>query len=288
MEDVPTGDVRAPRGSGAFQFIISAKERTPMPVALVPDSQGARASRVGQSLKRSFDLMGALLGLVLLLPIFLVVSIAIKVDSPGPVFFRQVRIGYRGRPFQIWKFRSMVVDAEEQKSKLLHLNIHRSDPRMFKAVGDPRVTRIGKLLRKYSFDELPQLINVLKGEMSLVGPRPLVPEEACHLTGRAIRQLDVRPGITGPWQVAGASLLPFSEMVRLNLEYVENWSLRRDLKLLAQSIPILVGYRPWGVQSAEVADLGGAQLNPYRCAWRALLGGHDGNGRGSHSSPGEM
>jgi exopolysaccharide biosynthesis polyprenyl glycosylphosphotransferase len=195
-------------------------------------------------LKRVLDFALSVIALLVLLPVFLAAAVAIKLDSRGPVLFRQVRIGRGGRPFMILKFRTMVADAAEQRGSVAHLNRHAAvDPRMFKAVNDPRVTRVGRLLRRFSLDELPQLFNVIRGEMTLVGPRPLVPEEDEFVTGLARVRSAVLPGITGLWQVNGASGLTFAEMVELDYDYVSALSLRRDLQLIVRTLPALVGRR---------------------------------------------
>jgi lipopolysaccharide/colanic/teichoic acid biosynthesis glycosyltransferase len=183
------------------------------------------------------------LALLALAPFVGMVALLIKLDSRGPVFFRQVRMGAGERAFRMWKFRTMVMDAEARKAELAHLNAHAKaggDPRMFKIPSDPRVTRIGSFLRRYSLDELPQLINVLTGEMSLIGPRPLILEEDEHIRewGRK-RLLLLKPGITGLWQVLGRSAIPFEEMVKLDYLYVTTWSLTGDFKLLLQTIPAI-------------------------------------------------
>ena len=196
--------------------------------------------------KRAIDIAGAFSGLLLLSPLLLVVAIAIKLDSPGPVFFRQPRVGERGRVFRIWKFRSMTVDADEHKHEVAHLNKHLApggDPRMFKISHDPRATRVGAWLRRSSVDELPQLINVLVGEMSLVGPRPLILEEHAFVDEWAKRRLDLRPGMTGLWQVLGSDAIGFDEMVRLDYRYVTRWSLWRDIVLLVQTVPAVLRRR---------------------------------------------
>jgi exopolysaccharide biosynthesis polyprenyl glycosylphosphotransferase len=199
-----------------------------------------RLSGSSRFLKRSFDLVGATFGLVLLSPVFLVTAIAIKVDSRGPVFFRQVRMGEDEQTFRIFKFRTMVVDADSRKDQVAHLNMHRNDdPRMFKVPSDPRVTRVGAFLRRTRLDELPQLINVLRGEMSLVGPRPLILDEDRYVERWARRRLSLRPGITGLWQVLGASDIPFEEMTKLDYLYVTNWSLGEDVRLILRTIPSL-------------------------------------------------
>jgi exopolysaccharide biosynthesis polyprenyl glycosylphosphotransferase len=201
-----------------------------------------RLSRSSRLLKRSTDLALTIPTLVVLTPVFALLALMIKVDSPGPVFFRQVRVGAAGRTFRIFKFRSMHADAEERKREFAHLNRHLApggDPRMFKIVGDPRVTRVGKVLRRFALDELPQLLNVLVGEMSLVGPRPLILDEDQHVERWARQRLNLKPGVTGPWQVLGRSEIPFAEMVRLDYLYVTRWSLIGDLRLMALTIPAL-------------------------------------------------
>jgi exopolysaccharide biosynthesis polyprenyl glycosylphosphotransferase len=197
----------------------------------------ARSSRV---LKRAFDLFAATLGLLVLAPLFVGVAIAVRAESRGPVFFRQVRRGANGSTFRIYKFRTMVAEAEDQKADVVHLNMHRNrDPRMTKIPDDPRVTRVGRLLRRFSIDELPQLINVVKGEMSLVGPRPLILEEDKYVQAWARKRLDLKPGITGLWQVLGRSDIPFDEMTKLDYVYVTNWSLRGDIRLIFLTVPSL-------------------------------------------------
>jgi exopolysaccharide biosynthesis polyprenyl glycosylphosphotransferase len=209
----------------------------------IPPLHLSRSSRL---LKRTMDVILASAGLVLLAPLFGLVAAWIKVDSSGPVLFRQLRIGSEGRLFQILKFRTMAVDAEERKAALRHLNKHAqpgSDSKMFKIPDDPRVTHAGRFLRRYSLDELPQLVNVLRGEMSLVGPRPLILDEGCHVDEWARRRLDLRPGMTGLWQVLGRSDIPFDEMVKLDYQYVTTWSLWHDFRLLFRTIPLIVQAR---------------------------------------------
>ena len=205
-----------------------------------------RLSSSSQLLKRTLDLVVAVLGLVVLAPLFLVIAVLIKRDSPGPVFFGQVRMGAGDKPFRMYKFRTMVADADGRRGELAHINVHAvngGDTRMFKAKDDPRVTRVGRLLRRYSLDELPQLINVVKGDMSLVGPRPLPLEEDRHVGDWGRKRLDLRPGITGLWQVLGRSDISFEEMVKLDYLYVTTWSLGSDLRLLAQTLPIVFRMR---------------------------------------------
>jgi len=212
-----------------------------MPLVGLPRPRLSGSSRF---LKRSFDLTSSALGLLLLAPIFIVVAILIKLDSRGPVFFRQVRMGAGNRPFRVYKFRTMVRDAEDLKPEIAHLNMHNGgDSRMFKAPEDPRITRVGRSLRRWRIDELPQLLNVLSGRMSLVGPRPLILEEDQHVESWARRRLDLKPGITGLWQVLGASDIPFEEMTKLDYLYVTNWSLREDLRLMLLTLPALTRAR---------------------------------------------
>jgi exopolysaccharide biosynthesis polyprenyl glycosylphosphotransferase len=193
-------------------------------------------------LKRVTDAVLSAVALVVLAPLFAIISLAVKLDSPGPVFFRQVRMGRRDRPFSICKFRTMIADADRLKSSVERLNMHAQvggDPRMFKIPDDPRCTRVGTILRRLSLDELPQLVNVLKGEMSLVGPRPLILEEDRYVAGWARRRLDLKPGITGPWQALGASSIPFADMVVLDYQYVTHWSMLNDLKWIWRTVPSL-------------------------------------------------
>jgi len=201
-----------------------------------------RLSRSSQLLKRLMDLVTSVTLLGLLSPVLILIGAAIVVDSQGPALFRQTRVGARGNTFRILKFRSMVADADAKKGEVAHLNRHLGaggDPRMFKVPDDPRVTRVGRLLRRFSLDELPQLINVVKGEMSLVGPRPLILDEDRFVDDWARRRLVLKPGITGLWQVLGRADIPFAEMVRLDYLYVTTWSLWGDFRLLVRTIPVL-------------------------------------------------
>jgi exopolysaccharide biosynthesis polyprenyl glycosylphosphotransferase len=195
-------------------------------------------------LKRAFDISGAVLGLTLLAPVFLVAAIAIKVDSRGPIFFTQLRRGEFDKTFRIFKFRTMCTDAEARKPDFAHLNMHEGDdPRMFKIPSDPRTTHIGAFLRRWGIDELPQLINVLRGEMSLVGPRPLILEEDRYVEDWARKRLELKPGITGLWQVLGRSDIPFEDMTKLDYLYVTSWSLKEDIRLVVLTIPSLLRQR---------------------------------------------
>jgi len=207
----------------------------------------ARLSRTAMTLKRTLDTVCSLAGLTMLSPLLLAASVAIRVESRGPVLFRQTRMGRNGHSFRILKFRTMVVDADERKHEVAHLNKHlQGDARMFKVPDDPRVTRVGRLLRRTSLDELPQLWNVLVGEMSLVGPRPLILDEHAHVDGWGLKRLELKPGITGLWQVLGRDDIPFNEMVELDYRYVTGWSLWNDLKLMLRTLPVLVRRRQVG------------------------------------------
>ena len=188
--------------------------------------------------KRAVDLAGALAGLTLLTPVILVIALLIRLEGRGPILFRQLRRGYRGKLFRVIKFRTMNVDAEQHLDALEESN-ESAGGVLFKLRRDPRVTRLGQFLRYYSLDELPQLINILWGEMSLVGPRPLQLRDSDRLSvldpkGYA-RRLEVMPGLTGPWQVGGRSEVDYQRMVELDVDYVENWSIGRDLRIIAKT-----------------------------------------------------
>jgi lipopolysaccharide/colanic/teichoic acid biosynthesis glycosyltransferase len=188
--------------------------------------------------KRSIDLVGASIGLVLLLPLFGLIALILRCTSPGPVFFTQLRSGRGGKPFLMYKFRTMVCDAEAQKVGLMALN--EQDGPAFKIKHDPRVTAVGRVLRKTSLDELPQLWNVLRGDMSLVGPRPLPCAESEACEGWLRRRLDVTPGLTCLWQVRGRCSVSFADWVRMDLQYIRSRSLWQDLKLLLLTVPVVV------------------------------------------------
>lgn len=189
--------------------------------------------------KRAFDLVGASALLCLLAPFLLMIGIVVRIDSPGPVLFRQLRVGAQGQPFLMYKYRSMVADAEDQLEQLRSLS--EGNGVLFKLKVDPRVTRVGRFLRRFSLDELPQLLNVLNGTMSLVGPRPPLPDEVEQYQRHVHRRLMVRPGLTGLWQVSGRSLLSWDDSVRLDLYYVENWSLLGDMAILLRTVKAVIG-----------------------------------------------
>jgi exopolysaccharide biosynthesis polyprenyl glycosylphosphotransferase len=190
--------------------------------------------------KRTMDIIGAIVGLILTSIIFLVVAIAIKIEDPkGTVFFSQTRVGKNGKEFKMYKFRSMVSDAEERLNDLLKYN--EVTGAMFKMKNDPRVTKVGKFIRKTSIDELPQLWNVLKGDMSLVGPRPPLPREVEQYTEYDKQRLLVTPGCTGLWQISGRSNVGFKDMVELDLQYIRNRSILLDLKIIFKTVLVLFG-----------------------------------------------
>lgn len=191
--------------------------------------------------KRGLDMVLALLALILLSPISLAAACAIKLTSAGPVLYLQERVGRDGQPFRMFKFRSMYRDAERQRSAYLDLN-ECAGP-LFKISHDPRVTPVGRVLRTWSIDELPQLLNVIHGEMSLVGPRPPLPEECAHYGPREWQRLLVKPGITCVWQVSGRSDVEFAEQVRMDLDYIADWGLLLDITLLVRTVPAVLGRR---------------------------------------------
>jgi exopolysaccharide biosynthesis polyprenyl glycosylphosphotransferase len=197
--------------------------------------------------KRVTDVVLSSIGLLILAPAFAVIAARIKLDSRGPVLFRQTRMGEGGQTFQLLKFRTMVADAEQLKAKLAASNQHQAasdtEGRLFKVADDPRVTRFGRFLRRYSLDEFPQLINVLRGEMSLVGPRPLILDEDRYVVDWRRMRLHVRPGMTGAWQVFGRDAISFEEMVELDYRYVSDWSMVDDLSLLVRTLPAITRQR---------------------------------------------
>ncbi|WP_373207945.1 sugar transferase [Clostridium paraputrificum] len=189
--------------------------------------------------KRVIDIVCSLAGLLLLSPVLIIVSILIKLESYGPIIFSQDRIGYKGQKFKMYKFRSMVVNAEELKKKLAERN-EMSGP-MFKMKNDPRVTKVGKFIRKTSIDELPQLINILKGEMSLVGPRPSLPKEVKEFEPWMMERLEVKPGLTCYWQVSGRNDIDFEDWMKLDIKYVRERSFWLDMKLIFKTFFVLFG-----------------------------------------------
>jgi len=241
--------VRACADSGVKVNIVPRLFEVVSSRALVDDVEGiplldvahVELNRFNMAVKRAFDLVVGGAVFVLVLPVLGLAALVIKLDSRGPVFYRQERMGRGSKPFFIYKFRSMYVGADKLRDDLAEQNDY--DGPMFKIKRDPRVTRIGGWLRRWSVDELPQIINVMKGEMSLVGPRPLWVEEAKQCRGWTQKRLDITPGITGLWQVLGRSDIPFDEMVKLDYMYVSSWSLSWDVKLLMQTVPAVLQKR---------------------------------------------
>ncbi|MGH7326725.1 MAG: sugar transferase [Polyangiaceae bacterium] len=197
-----------------------------------------KVKRVERMCKRAFDILASIGALVVLSPFLLLTAIAVEATSKGPVFFKQERVGLHGRKFNMLKFRSMVADAEALKARLLAEN-ERSGP-VFKMKRDPRVTRVGRFIRKYSIDELPQLVNVLRGDMSLVGPRPPLPSEVAKYEGWQFRRLSVRPGLTCVWQVSGRDNISFEDWMLLDMRYIDHWSLMADFDLIRRTIPVVL------------------------------------------------
>ena len=189
--------------------------------------------------KRGIDFLCSFLGVIILSPVFIIVALLIKMDSKGPVIFKQERVGLRGKTFYMYKFRSMVVNAEELKDKLQKQN-EMSGP-MFKMKEDPRITKVGKFIRRTSIDELPQLFNVLKGEMSLVGPRPSLPKEVKEFESWMNKRLEVKPGLTCYWQVSGRNSIGFEEWMKLDCKYVDDRNTWLDLKLIFKTFFVLFG-----------------------------------------------
>ncbi len=215
-----------------------ATQTSPVNNAVLEEQLPTTHPSIRSWMKRSIDILGALVGLVITAILFLPIAIAIQVDDPGPIFFGQIRCGWMGKHFKIWKFRSMCVDAEAKKAELQKHN--QVEGAFFKIDNDPRITKVGRFLRKTSLDELPQFWNVLKGEMSLVGTRPPTPNEVESYEVPEWQRLDVKPGMTGEWQVNGrSSVRKFEDVIRLDLQYQKNWNLFYDLKLIFKTITIL-------------------------------------------------
>jgi lipopolysaccharide/colanic/teichoic acid biosynthesis glycosyltransferase len=228
----------AQNGGGEVALELQHRSTLPadfgVPAAEKPAIGADAAHPAARVMKRTIDVGASVLLLLLLFPLLLCIALLIKVDSPGPILFRQIRIGRDGRPFAMLKFRTMIKDADLHKLRLMHLN---ETEGLFKIRFDPRITRVGRLLRSTSLDEMPQLLHVITGEMSLVGPRPLVPEEDAKIAEPFRVRSRMRPGMTGPWQVAGASKVPLDEMARLDCMYVYEWSLWDDVKILLMTFP---------------------------------------------------
>ena len=232
-----------PLNSGTLDRATIIAAETPSPNVLPLRSPLITADGLQWAIKRTVDFVGASVGLLALMPVLWIIVVLIRLDSRGPIFFRQVRRGYRGKPFQVFKFRTMIVDAEKRLVDLESSN-EIAGGVLFKLRQDPRVTRLGSILRRLSLDEIPQLLNVLRGEMSLVGPRPLQVRDSDLLMALDPegykRRLDVLPGITGPWQVGGRSEVNHERMVELDVEYVDNWSLKRDLSIICKTFVVVL------------------------------------------------
>lgn len=225
-----------------FKLLLVPNYRSALwlkPVPGVPDSLSAGSPHpsVLSFLKRCLDVAGSLLGLIFTLLLLLPIAIAIQLDNPGPIFYSQIRCGYRGQPFQIWKFRSMVTNADELK----HLVENQAQGLIFKNDHDPRITRVGRFLRRTSLDELPQFWNVLKGDMSLVGTRPPTLDEVSQYEPHHWQRLNVKPGLTGKWQAQGRSQVKdFEAIVQMDLDYQAQWSLGQDMQLILETIGAVV------------------------------------------------
>ena len=230
---------KSPLNSATIDAVAIATESSSPPL------QNALVTTEGLQflVKRIIDVTGASLGLLFLSPLLWIIILLIRLDSEGPILFRQTRRGYRGTPFQVLKFRTMTIDAEERLLELESSNESEGGV-LFKLRQDPRVTRLGRILRRLSLDELPQLFNVLRGEMSLVGPRPLQIRDSERLLALDPlgykRRLEVLPGVTGPWQVGGRSKLNHESMVQLDVDYVDNWSLGRDLAIICKTFFVVI------------------------------------------------
>ncbi len=218
--------------------LVPVPSRRPL-ADVIADVQVEPRSRAASAAKRGIDILGSALGLLVLSPLFVLVALAVKLTSRGPALFVQDRCGLGGKTFRFYKFRTMVEDAEDRRAELEHLN-EMTGP-VFKIRRDPRITRLGKVLRKTSIDELPQLWNVLKGDMSLVGPRPPMPDEVERYDARQAQRMAVVPGITGLWQVSGRSSVPeFDQWLELDLEYARKWSLWLDMRILLKTVIVVV------------------------------------------------
>jgi exopolysaccharide biosynthesis polyprenyl glycosylphosphotransferase len=231
LEDVGVDIVVAPALTDVAGPRVHVRPVSGLSLLYVEQPEFAGPSRF---IKEVFDRLAAAVGLLVTLPLFLLIAGMIKITTPGPVIFRQVRVGREGRSFTVYKFRSMVADAEDRLHELLQIND--SDGALFKVRDDPRITTVGRWLRRFSLDELPQLVNVLLGDMSLVGPRPALPSETEEYGRSVRRRLLVKPGITGLWQVSGRSDLSWEDSVRLDLYYVENWSFTGDIQILWKTV----------------------------------------------------
>ena len=230
------------------------------------------AASADNAIKRMCDFFAALIGIILLTPLWIIVALMVRLNDGGPAFFKQERVGLNGTTFTMYKFRTMRVDAEELKASLMEANEADSSAGnsiMFKMANDPRITRIGSFLRKTSIDELPQLFNVLRGDMSLVGPRPPLPSEVAQYEPRVMGKFAVRPGITGLWQISGRSNLSWDETVHLDLSYAQHRSLTLDAWIMLQTIPALL--RPAGPHNAFLSGCVGGGPAPIAAGHTFIL-----------------
>ncbi len=238
MEKVATQMIVVPAVSDISAGRLATRPVGGLPLVHVERPHAAEASRWG---KRAFDIVGSIALLLMSAPVVALAALAIKLEDGGPVFFKQVRVGRWGQQFECFKMRSMVTDAEARKAALESAN--EGAGVLFKMAKDPRVTKVGAFIRRFSVDELPQFLNVLRGDMSLVGPRPALPREVALYDRDTIRRLDVRPGLTGLWQVSGRSDLPWDETVRLDVYYVDNWSMMQDVVIIARTARAVLSSR---------------------------------------------
>ncbi|ARV63069.1 anti-anti-sigma factor [Nostocales cyanobacterium HT-58-2] len=219
-------------------FSIESQGEEPTPKSQLEEQLPTTHPSIRSWMKRFIDVVGSVVGLIITGVLLIPIAAAIRLDSPGPIFFSQIRCGWMGKRFRIWKFRSMYIDAEARKAELEKQN--QVQGAFFKIDNDPRVTKVGRFLRRTSLDELPQFLNVLKGEMSLVGTRPPTPDEVERYEVPEWQRLDVKPGMTGEWQVNGRSTVrKFEDVIRLDLQYQKNWNLMYDLKLIFKTVAIL-------------------------------------------------
>ena len=244
MKELSAAPESRPELPTASEFVAATRSR---PLAQRLRARLARVSwqwslSLRPALKRVADVAGALAGLLLLSPLFVLVAVSIRVESAGPVLYRQQRVGKRGRLFTMYKFRSMRVTADAEKKDLLDRN-DSSDGVIFKSKADPRVTRVGRIIRRLSIDELPQLLNVLRGEMSLVGPRPALPDEVAQYDAQARKRLQTRPGLTCLWQISGRSDLPFGKQVDLDVRYLSAKSFLNDIVIILKTLPAVIAGR---------------------------------------------
>jgi lipopolysaccharide/colanic/teichoic acid biosynthesis glycosyltransferase len=246
----------APLGAPFYPSATGMAARLITRSSVPPVDPGSRAARrllrrlvlrgwlavlgLGPTLRRGLDVLATGLGLLCISPLLALVALAIRLDSRGPVFFGQERLGEHGRRFRMWKFRTMVVNADDLKDQLAKQCAAATDGVRFKMVRDPRVTRVGAVLRKFSIDELPQLFNVLRGDMTVLGPRPAVWREVARYDKRALRRLEVKPGLTCLWQISGRSDLSFAQQVSLDLEYVDRVQPKDELRILLQTVPAVL------------------------------------------------